>query len=290
MSYQTVPLPPPATYDPDPIGAAIATISAHTGGFTTGRPGTIKLYNDPVMAAAVGSLGGTGYIPPQGSGMWQCELRQTLLVSGDSGDLVTFVIQFQGNQSWSNGGALQAPCPPYANYQSGYNFILANSPIMPFPSLTPGQSPGNATVFRPQVLPTYDVLVAGPGGIGNYSRLLNELYNLAVAQAGPGGSVGNLYYWEDLQFQFHTQYPQPGGGYLAAGTGLWSAYITAWTAGAGAETVIGIAGCANQMKGVIQPVNPPVSWYYTYYYNGVGANGGYHMSPPAIQVFNRFTL
>jgi len=28
MSYQTVPLPPPATYDPDPIGAAIATISA----------------------------------------------------------------------------------------------------------------------------------------------------------------------------------------------------------------------------------------------------------------------
>ena len=44
------------------------------------------------------------------------------------------------------------------------------------------------------------------------------------------------------------------------------------------------------MKGVIQPVNPPVSWYYTYYYNGVGANGGYHMSPPAIQVFNRFAL
>ncbi len=272
MSYSQIPLPPPAINSADPIADAIADIVARTGSFT----GSIRVYNDPVKSIAVGTIGQPGYVPPQGSGVWQVQVTQNYQLPGDSGDFVTFVVYFQGNSVWSNGGFLQSPVPPLSKYP---NAIMSGGPMFPIPELMSGQSPGNASIIRPKMTATADALLSAPAG--SYSQLLQQLYSIAVAEAGPNGSVGNMYYWIDLQF-VAQQSPL-----ITGGTGLWRAYITAWTQGSTAETVIGIGGHTIQMAGGAPPVNPPLSWNYNPQHNPT--NGQNSMST-AIQLNTRFAL
>lgn len=270
--YREIPLPPPSIWDPNSILTAIKTIAYRTGNFDpapggTLSPGTLRVYNDPCTALGVGS------------GVWQIELSQNMEMPGETDGIVTFVIRYQGNASISVGGIRAAPMPAL----NGYIFSVETGPMFPLPNIVPGQSPGNASILRPQMLCTaQDVAVAAPGtpdfgSPGNYSRNLAQLYATALAAAGPGGTVETPQYWSDPQTAIGT------------GTGLWCLYISAWTAGSTALTVIGIGGCSLQMHGGPPPTYSPASWNYGYYgYTSSGQPRNGILS--ATQVPNRFAL
>lgn len=280
MSYREIPLSPPSPWNADPIGAAIKTIAARTGNFNPAAPaqaGAIRVYNDAAQAVMVGS------------GIWQVEVSQNYLLPGDQGDYVTFIIRFQGCASISVGGFQAAPCPLYPNYETGYNLIIAGSQLFPFPSLNAQQSAGNAAIILPSMLCTADMVIAAPGGLGNYSQMLNQMYNIMVQEVGPGGTVGQLYIWADWNMTVGAPIPVTGG-FQATGTGLWVAGISGWSANSGAQVKMSVGGCAAKMLGGPVPATEPVSVNYAYYYNGVGGNGGYHWSGIAQFVPNRFAL